>query len=357
MKKVIFILPSHTGGGAEHVTMNVINQLDYSAFEVTLILIHSKDIPKDLINSKFKIITLNRSTTLKSFFSLLKIIKKVKPDLIFSSLFRLNIILASILLLIPSKAKLILRSPNSPSLLIKNNQMSYIMKKLISFSYNKANVVIAQTPDMAEEIIKYHDVDKKKVKFILNPIDENKIVDSLKENLSPFKKNKINIVASGRLTHQKGFDILLDGFKLVTLKNSNFHLHILGDGEDKNKLISSTSNLNLDEFVTFHGYIDNPYPYYKYSDLYVLSSRWEGLPNTVLENIYLNKPIVTTNCIPILSRLVGHGNNGYVVNIDNKNELAEAILNFDKLIMDSKSTLNLKSEFDTCFKQVIKGMI
>jgi len=79
-----------------------------------------------------------------------------------------------------------------------------------------------------------------------------------------------------------------------------------------------------------------------YPDLFVLSSLWEGLPNAVLENIYLKKPIVATKCIPYMNKLIQNGENGFLVDLNSYKQFAEAILNYKKLSMkfQKSETLN-----------------
>ena len=109
-------------------------------------------------------------------------------------------------------------------------------------------------------------------------------------------------------------------------------LNIIGrdDGEEKS-LLNLRKKLNLEKNVHFLGFQSNPYRFFYFSDLFVLSSRREGLPNAVLENLYLKKPIVATQCIPYLSTLINHGKNGYIVPTENPKSLASAILNFENL--------------------------
>jgi glycosyltransferase involved in cell wall biosynthesis len=123
----------------------------------------------------------------------------------------------------------------------------------------------------------------------------------------------------------------------------------LGGGDDKyrNYLIDLCNTLELDTHVHFIGNKINPYPYYKFCDLFVLSSRWEGLPNVILELIHFNKPIVSTDCVPVIKRIIGP-NNGVLVNTDDIDSLAQGIL----IGLDSKTNYlykNTKAEFIEVF--------
>ena len=355
--KVLIFLPHLIGGGAERVSVNIIKQLDRELFEVTLLVLSREHSVYDTAQLDVNLIELNASKTLYSLPKLRKAIREISPDIIFSTLFRAHIALYLCLLGLKCKAKLLLRSPNSPKLLLEHKQMGLLSQLLIARAYARADLVIAQTPQMREEIIRYHGVSQSKVRFFLNPLDTQNIDAMTKEIDSPFDANYINVVASGRITAQKGFDLLIESFAQVVGKNRAFRLHIIGQDadEEQSRLEAMVRDLGLQEHIFFLGYQSNPYRYYRHSDLYVLSSRWEGLPNTVLENLYLNKPIVSTRCIPFMESLIAQGDNGYLVDIEDRAAMAEKILAFRELRM--RGTVNVQSGHDvnTLFLNTLKG--
>jgi glycosyltransferase involved in cell wall biosynthesis len=347
--KVLFFIPHLVGGGAERVTINIIKQLDKKLFDITLVVL-SKDgpaykfLPKDL-----KVIELNSSKTMFSILKLRRTIKAINPDVVFSSIFRGHIALYFSLLGVQKKPRVILRSPNSPKLILERKELSFHIKKLLDIVYKNADKIIAQTPEMKDEIIKYHFIGEKKIEVFLNPIDKELIDEKIKNIDNPFDSSKINVVAAGRLTVQKGFDILIKSFEKIVLSNSQYILHIIGDDQGElKKLKILVDTLSLSNNVFFLGYQDNSYRYFFYSDLYVLSSRWEGLPNTVLENLYLKKPIVSTMCIPFMSTLIKDGENGFLVDVENTEQLSNAILNY-KNISNLGNILNLETNVNNIF--------
>ena len=354
--KVLIFLPHLGGGGAERVTINIIKQLDRSIFEVTLLVLSREHSVYDTTQLDVNLIELNASKTLYSLPKLRKVIKKSAPDIIFSTLFRAHIALYLCLLGLRCKAKLLFRSPNSPKLLLEHKQMGLLSQLFIAKAYARADLVIAQTPQMREEIIRYHGVSQSKVRFFLNPLDTQNIDAMTKEIDSPFDANYINVVASGRITPQKGFDLLIESFAKVVKNNKAFRLHIIGldtDAEQR-RLEARVRDLSLREYVFFLGYQSNPYRYYHYSDLYVLSSRWEGLPNTVLENLYLKKPIVSTRCISFMESLITQGDNGYLVDIEDHVAMAEKILGFKELRMSSATPLQSGHDVNALFLNILK---
>jgi len=328
--KIMFFLPNLHGGGAEKVTVNILRQLDLNKFEITLVLLQKTGKLLDLLPENITIISMELKKTIYSVVKLRKIISKLSPDVVYSTLIRTHIAIDLALIGMNEKPRLVYRSPNSPKLLIDNNQLVTIRRKFLERAYRNANCIIAQTPEMKKELVKYHKIEADKITVILNPIDMETIDKSICNIENPFDKNLINVVAAGRITEQKGFDILIKSFKIVVTNNSKFHLFIIGEGDvnKKREYNSLIKSLKLERHITFLGFQTNPYKYFYYSDLYVLSSRWEGLPNTVLENLYLKKPIVSTSCIPFMKTLIEDGKNGFLVPIESVDKLADAILNY-----------------------------
>ena len=323
--KILFVLPNLMAGGAERVTLNIIRQLESSQFEIYLLLINDYGEYKNLIPPNVKILNLNKSKTIYSVMSFIKVISKIKPEIIFSSLNRTSI-LTLFSKLFYSKSLIIIREPNMPSKELNN--LPLLTKLLTKKLYKYASIVIAQTDEMREEILNsFHSLDKNNVLTINNPIDKEYINSSINNNLSPYKKikNLKNILAIGSLTKRKGFDILLNAFKLVLEKKPNINLYILGKGEEKKELLNLAKKLGIENKIKFEGFQSNPYIYLKHADLFVLSSRYEGLPNVVLEALYIKTPVVITNCVPFISNIVVNSKMGYVVEVENIEDMAEKI--------------------------------
>jgi glycosyltransferase involved in cell wall biosynthesis len=331
-KKITFVLSTLTGGGAERVTLNIISLLDKDKFDINLIVLQEygeylAQIPKDIT-----LHILHVKRTLFSVFALRKKIQHIKPDIVYATLFHTNIALYASIMGLREKPKIVLRNPTSPKRIIEAGEISFFYRKALQKVYNNVNMVIAQTPEMKNEIAHYFNVNKDKIEVFINPLDTDKI-NRLTHNIkNPFDKKHINIVAAGRLSYEKGFDVLIQSFSEIVKTDQRFFLHIIGkdEGEYEN-LFSQIKTLSLDKYVKLWGFQQNPYKFFKYCDLYVLSSRIEGLPNTVLESLYLGKPVVATRCIPFMDTLVSEGNNGYIVDIENVEALKNAILKYDEL--------------------------
>jgi len=354
-RKIIFFLPLMSGGGAERVTINIIKKLDKNYFEPHLVLgtkaqgnsLHL--IPKEIYQHDLK-----TKKTIFSIFKLRAIIKKINPYFIYTSLNRSHIALYLALIGLKNRPKTLMRIPSSPKLVNRYVKYGYIFNFFLNRALKKANYIIVQTPEMRDETEIYHHIDREKIKVLINPLDRDLIESSLKHQ-SPFDKQYINVTASGRLSKEKGFDILIKAFQKVYMKNSNFRLYIIGADYDnqKGKYKELIKSLDLNSVVHLLGFQKNPYIYYQHSDLFVLSSRWEGLPNAVLENLYLTKPIVATKCIPFMEQLIIDGENGFLVDVENIEQLSDRILRYKELKSLGISNRFKHSDVNSFFRRLV----
>ncbi|WP_243254474.1 glycosyltransferase [Sulfitobacter indolifex] len=154
-------------------------------------------------------------------------------------------------------------------------------------------------------------------------------IDSLAaQNPPDWDPRDTNIVSAGRITEQKGFDVLIDCLAHLVRANSSYFLHIIGEDSlgEQAKLELRAQELGVRDRVKFWGFQRNPYVFFKNCDIFVLSSRWEGMPNAMLENIYLESTVVATDCTESVSRLLARENAGYVARSGDADDLAQKIL-------------------------------
>lgn len=168
---------------------------------------------------------------------------------------------------------------------------------------------------------------KGKIDYIYNPIESN-------NNETCDIKAK-QIISVGRLTHQKGFDMLCEVAKDVLNANTDWKWIILGDGEEKEKIHRKISEYGLDNKLILKGNVSNVEDYYKDSSLYVMTSRFEGLPMTLLEAKTYKLPIVSFNCLTGPAEIVKNNVNGYLVNPGN----VEAMSNKLNILLKDENKL------------------
>ena len=228
----------------------------------------------------------------------------------------------------------------------------------------------AVSQGVADSIVNHIPAVRNKVVPILNPIRHN--VTSLSTQsishkwLSSESRSESNtfpniILAAGRLAEQKNFLMLIRAFAEVR-SQLNVRLILLGEGPQREQICDLINSLNIEEYVSMPGWVDNPYSFMAKADLFVLSSSWEGCPNVLLEALACGCPVVSTDCPSGPSEILEHGRWGRLVPVNDQTALAEAIIatlkddrNQDALRQRAVqfSPENMIEKFETLIKEVI----
>ena len=327
-KRVLFFLFGGVGG-AERMTLNFGKLLPKDKFDVVFVVCgRICDIlefaPHGYIIDYIK---WHNSYVFPHIRIAAKIIK-YKPDFVFSSTMQLNV------LLLPVSKQL-----KVPCIIRNDNMLSYISKglrKQLAKYYKFAYKIVAQTEEMQSELILAFKLDSKKIICIHNPVDIQTINSKLKNANNPYPKdNYINYVWVANFNPAKAHDILIKAFEIVHKFNPKTRLYFVGkySKEESNyeKVRNLVENSTCSEFIYFTGFQTNPYNWIKYSSCFVLPSRMEGLPNVLLEAMYLKIPVVASTCIPIIERIVENGYNGYTVKPEDIKGLAKAMIKAPRL--------------------------
>ncbi|ENZ7710733.1 glycosyltransferase [Klebsiella aerogenes] len=318
MKNIVCIMPYMGNSGAEKVMFNVMNNLDRNKFKPYILLYKCDNDKNSLIpflKNDIEVSYLNingrvRSCLFKYVFSIRKFCKFKKIDIILISDGTSNAAFSPFLWLFGRKIRKIARESNLPSLFEKN----ILIKGLYRFFYKNYDKVIVQSNEMYDELANKMHIPKQKIEKINNPLDFKYIQKMCafgSEIVLP--NNKINILTIGRLTYQKGFDLLLTAFSKI--ENEKYHLTIIGEGEQKSELIKLSNDLNIADKVSFISETNNPYAVMRSADVFVSSSRWEGYPNVVIEAIACGLPVVANDYPGGIKEII-NSNNGIICNIE-----------------------------------------
>lgn len=290
MKRVLFMINSLNGGGAEKVLQTVLLNLDENKYDITLFSMHREKIeslnyPK---NITYKVVFDRYIGTnfLRKGISLLGLkIKGVAFRYLPSSLFYRLIIHnqfdIEIAFIEGESTKIISGSPNTNSKKYAWVHIDLQQNPWTSFLYNgvddecehykKYDKILCVSESVRNAFLKrYSNVEDCKVQVQYNPIDRNKIVAMSMKNLCTIrskKKHLLRMVAVGRLVHQKGFDRLLEVCSHLRDEGYLFEILIIGEGSERNKLENMIKNYNLSKTIELLGYVDNPYPFMATADL------------------------------------------------------------------------------------------
>ena len=328
--KITLFIPSLHGGGAEKVFVNLANGFIKKNKKVDLILAKQEGPYLKDLSEKVNIINLNKKRVLFTLLPLIQYLNREKPDILISALSHANIITLIANYFINNKIKVIVTEHNPIS--IKNNQLFFLKKLLTKFFikklYKKSNKVVAVSRGVANDLVKTLKISENNLHVIYNPIYTSGLV---KKPSSEFfhkwldNKKDIIIIAIGRLTKQKNFLLLIKSFEII-VKKINVKLIILGEGEERQNLEKSIQNLNLQNSIDLPGFVDNPYSFLNKSNIFVLSSDFEGFGNVLVEAMACGTPVVSTNCPSGPSEILENGKYGKLVPVNNPNALAEAII-------------------------------
>ncbi|EOU1828479.1 glycosyltransferase [Clostridium perfringens] len=302
-KKILFVQETLEGGGAEKVLIDILNNFDYSKFSVDLLLLKNTGIYiKDLNKNVKKTYLYNKST--------INLLDKIKDNLYKRFLIRY---FSNFLLTLKTKRNYdtiisFLEGPSSQFVSKINCNAQKIawvhtdLRQLRRSSikderriYSKFNKIVCVSNEVKNGLNEMYPFTTKKSQVIYNLIDTKNIIEKSFEDID-FVFNGINLVSVGRLIESKRFDLIIKAHKNVLDRGIKQNLIILGDGPLKKELKDLTKKLGVNNSVKFLGFIDNPYPYIKKSNIYIMASEYEGLPLVICEALALKKLIISTKC-------------------------------------------------------------
>lgn len=276
-KKIAIFLPNLNKGGAEKVSLLILNRLSDNLFEKHLIILNKIGNNSKNINKNINVINLENPRLLTNSIKIIRIIISNKYDVVFSSFYHINIFLGFLKFFL--NFKLIIRESNDPDQIIKNHSYSKILYFLYRFFYPRANKIILPAKYLKKRFNKYF-ISSSKMNVIYNPVYE--------KGYTKINKKKKYYSAIGRLIYQKGFDNLI---KIVN-DSSIKKLLIIGSGVEKKKLIKIANSKKI-KFIKE----TNPKNYILNSKAIIFSSRWEGMPNILLESLMYGTKIISLSRI------------------------------------------------------------
>jgi len=352
MKKKILVGMIHqlTMGGAERMMVNILNHFAREGEEVHLIIFKNIGSLKELLDSTIIIHDLDASSVKQSIPKTLLELYQLKPDTVFSGIGHVNIALSPFIpimrILLP-KTRWVSRETNIVSMENKKSKYPKLIDWLYKNLYKNYDVIVAQSEDMRDDLLLNYPSSAKKAIVINNPVDIGRV-----ESLSTeFDSKKINLVNIGILRQTKRHDRML---KVVAKLPSHYTLHLIGDGEEDERLKALAEELAIADRVTFEGHKTNPYPYMRSADLFILTSEHEGFPNVLLEANALGLPIVAYACPGGITEIVKNGKNGFHVPDGDIDKMVEAIEKASKYKFDKEyivSTTRKRFSHDTILEK------
>jgi glycosyltransferase involved in cell wall biosynthesis len=328
-RKILIIIPSLAGGGAERVAVNLSKGLDKYGYNVVMLTVRSTEFDFYELPPAVERIALANDKYLQStsnhifvpFIRLIKIrsiIKEIQPQIILGMVTKANIyaILASIGLGIP----VVISERNYPP----RQPLGWFIRLLRKIIYRGASVIVVLTQNSGKWFKK--NVPGVQVEIIPNaiawPLSELKPRVNVKDY---FSDDELVFLSVGRLHIQKGHDLLIKAFTTIIAQNHKTKLAILGEGEERKKLSDLIKREGVQENVFLVGSVGNIADWYARADVFVLSSTYEGFPNVLLEALSAGCACISFDCNDGPRELIQNGINGMLVPPEDIDSLAKAI--------------------------------
>lgn len=331
-KKVFFILSSFAAGGAERVFWIICQAFDKTKFDVTVVLLDTRNNAFSLNLPDIRIIDLKTIKASNSFITLLRFIRIEKPYAIYTTGSHINM-LVSFVSYFSKIPYLIARGTNIPH---ERKKYSGLKSKVFSmlgiFAYRNFNYFVCQSKEMYNSWSSNFLMDINKLVVIPNPVIKPEVI-----RRTEVLKDKKEIIVVGRISSVKGHDRLLNIFSRLP---ENYCLTIAGgDGGEMGFIKNRIIELNLISRIKVIGEINDVCNIISQHSLLVLSSYTEGFPNVILEALSVGTPVVTFK-VGGVSDFIIDGFNGYIVEQGNSNEFGNCIVKASNMYWNHKDIAN-----------------
>ncbi len=347
--KVLLLLTSLHGGGAERVAVHLLNGLDPRRIDARMGLLRKAGPYVGLVNEQSRLLIAPDGeryfnydgpnsdqyapgkligSAVRAPMAFRDMIQRTRPDVVMSFLKGTNLLTwLSLLGLGGRRPRWIAREGNNVLAVVNEEAPNELIRRislgLTSRAYNRADAVLANATDMAETLLTDLALDRSRMRMINNPIDLAAI-SSARNQPAPGAPNRPYILTAGRLEYQKAHEVLLRAFAQSGLWRSHA-LVILGKGSRLNELHRLAAQLGIGEHVRFIGFVANPYAWMARAELFVLPSRWEGFPTVAAEALACGVPLLMTDCRFGARDVIEPGVSGELVPVDDAEAMARSM--------------------------------
>lgn len=317
-------------GGIQRVILNSAQFFSANGHDVSIILLKQEGEYLDIIDKNIKIIPFESTRKINLFSSFQKILKKEDFDIIFTASPPLNVFTILCKYLIRSKTKIVISEHNNTVALFTSRRLS--MTRLSFFSiplfYRFADCIVSVSKGISNNLASLALIPKNKINTIYNPAYTHQLISQMDENVThPWLQDKKEpvIITVGRLSKAKNQRLLIRAFAKV-LKHRKAKLIVVGEGELRGQLQLEIEKQGLEESVSLAGFQMNPVSWIAKSDIFVLSSDFEGFGVVLVEALATGITVVTTDCKYGPAEIVNNGEFGYLAAVGDEDDLCDKML-------------------------------
>lgn len=331
-RRILILLPSFAGGGAERTVMNILRSIDRDRFQIKVVVLERSGAyldqidPDDVIGPRGQIMRFPWRV-LKALLQMRSAIRDHRPDVVMTVTESMNYLGLLWRITLPGQRyQWWVRAGNNIVVEADDKRLPGLLKRLLLSAmrrvYQNADGVIGISDGVAQLISSIFQVES--VRVIRNPVDITAI-QAL--SLQPVNRDLPGryVISVGRLTRQKGFDLLIQAYAGSRLPAWDVSLVILGDGPDHSALEEMAGALGVSDHVQLMGFQSNPYALMHRAEAFVLASRWEGFGHVVAEAMVCEVPVIVTDCGFGPEEIAEHGRLGCVVPAEDVPALTSAM--------------------------------
>lgn len=329
MKKVLFLIPNLSVGGAEKVLVNLVNNLDKTKFDITVQVLFAGGVNERFLKSHIRL----KYCFKKTFRGNSHILKMFSPKVLYKKFIKEHYDIVVSYLEGPT-ARIVSGCPYKDTKLVSWIHIQQYNKKRASNSfrsfkeakkcYERFDNTICVSKSVKKDFCGIFDFNGN-IEVLYNTNETNAILELSKEDIDiSMGRSTVNICLVGKLLKNKGVDRILRVHKQLLSEGFDNHLYYLGVGSEETNLKTFIKNENIEDKVTFLGYQTNPYKYVKACDLFVCASFAEGFSTAATEALIVGTPVVTVE-VSGMKEMLGENNEYGIVTENNEEALYEGI--------------------------------
>jgi glycosyltransferase involved in cell wall biosynthesis len=345
-RKLALFMPSFRGGGAERVMVTLAQSFAAQRVHVDMVVAQNEGPNAPPAMAGMRIVDLKASRVLLATPALVRYLRRESPHVMLSALSHSNVVAIWARSLARATTRIVLSEHTIASLSAANATQlrARMLPVFMRRTFAKADAIVAVSDGVADDLASCIGIDRSRITRIYNPI--------VSPRLAIFAQRPVNhpwftsaqppiVLGAGRLTAAKDFATLIRAFAVVR-NQRRARLVILGEGEERQSLQSLAKDLGVDADFALPGFVDNPYQYMRRAAVFVLSSKWEGFGNVLVEAMACGTAVVSTDCPNGPREILEGGLHGTLIPVGDPMLLARAIE--AQLDMPAKSTVLQRAE-------------
>lgn len=330
MSKLCLFVPNLHGGGAEKMMVHLANEFTRCNHSCDLVLAQAQGAYMSRIDGHVNVTDLH--TSFRNPLVIVRLARHLrhsKPDAVltamtypnFAALLARKLARTEMRIVVSERVALSVQSGHTPGL---REKLKPVAARL---TYRFADHIVAISNGVADDLSTVLDIDGGRISTIYNPVITGLELRRQEEPEHPwFREHAVPVLlAAGRLVRQKDFATLLHAFARVR-EQQDVRLIILGEGPERGRLTQLAQDLGITAALDMPGYTPNLYAFMQHSDLFVLSSAWEGFGNVLVEALACGCPVVSTDCPSGPAEILDGGRYGRLVPAADPAALRDAIL-------------------------------